>query len=183
MSNLLGSFEVEKLDTFMNTLINGHCLKVNEKEYFFEEVELYFNSIEHRDCSVIKRIQKAGEILFHSYGFDICFDSNEVMYGGVLIRSLLENGINKPINGPRNCLLEILNTHTKNGLKIELKQCEKNRNLKLLKSKRIKGIWKKDSKDEEFYRYTTVQNKGYITKNGSYDYKKKTNNLVHIEVN
>ncbi len=136
MSNLLGNFEVEKLDIFMNTLINEHCLKVNEKEYFFEEVELYFNSIEHRDCSVIKRIQKAGEIFFHSY-----------------------------------------------GLKIELKQSEKNRNLKLLKSKRIKGICKKDSKDEEFYRYITAQNKDYITKNGSYDYKKKTNNLVHIKIN
>lgn len=183
MSNLFDNFEVEKLDTFINTLLNGHYLKVNEKEYFFEEVELYFNSIEHRDCSVIKRIQKAGEIFFHSYGFDICFDSNEVMYGGVLIRSLLKKESDKPMNGPKNCLLEILNTHTKNGLKIELKQCEKNRNLKLLKSKRIKGICKKDSKDEEFYRYTTVQNKDYITKNGSYNYKKKTNNLVHIEVN
>ena len=183
MSNLFGSFEVEKLNTFMNTLINGYCLKVNEKEYFFEEVELYFNSIEHRDCSVIKRIQKAGEILFHSYGFDISFDSNEVMYGGVLIRSLLEDGIDKPINGPKNCLEKILNAHINNTLKIELKQCDENRNLKLLKSKRIKGICKKDSKDEEFYRYTTVQNKDYITKNGSYNYKKKTNNLVHIEVN
>lgn len=40
---LFDNFEVKKLDTFINTLVNWHYLKVDEKEYFFEEVELYFN--------------------------------------------------------------------------------------------------------------------------------------------
>jgi hypothetical protein len=48
-----------------------------------------------------------------------------------------------------------------------------------LQSKRIKGVCKKDSKDDELYRYVSEDCKLHITTNGSYDHKKKTKNLEH----
>lgn len=174
------NFDIGKIDNFMKDLVNNYCLYVNNIDYFFEEIELYFYSEIHKDCSVLKRIKQASEIFFHTYGFDICFESNETIYGGILIRSLRNN--NSFINGPKNCLLEILNTHNGNGLNIKLKQLDNCRESLILKSKRIKGTCIKESKDDEQYRYITDQCKIHIQNKGTNYYRKKSNNLAYEKV-
>lgn len=99
----------ENLDKFMQNLISNHAILVSNREFSFGEIEIYLSN---KDKNVYKRNTKAGEIFFHNFGFDICFESKEGGFGGVLIRSLRRiYPINKSefILGPRRCMSEILN--------------------------------------------------------------------------
>ena len=94
--------------------------------YTVEEIEFYYfkngcfdNSI--YNCSY-PRNSKACDFLWHYSGVDICFESTNDSFGGVLIRSLkkrtIENGgctNDELIGGPMRCATDMANASMKTG--------------------------------------------------------------------
>jgi hypothetical protein len=173
--NYQGSF-----DEIAYYLLNCVELVINNQNYELAELEFYYYSDDHKDCSVIGREKNVGELFFHSYGLDICFSSNKKSYGGILIRSLYLAENKTFIHGPKNCLLNLLNSTVGNTITMELIESKECCKKTILKSIRIKGICLKDSKDNELYRYIFEDCKLNIDKNGTNDHKKKTKNLEHM---
>ena len=115
-------------DAFYNIakhLFNEYCIKNDTKIFRFAEVEFYYYKKDEWDEDWTKvtypRNKNAGELFFHYSGVDICFqchinenDNNNVEFGGILIRSLVEvddNGrLLKLHAGPQYCANLILNT-------------------------------------------------------------------------
>ena len=89
----------------MRDLLENYALEVTGEKFAFAEIEIYTSA----DKGTYERTLHAGDIFFHRYGFDICFNSSEEAYGGVLVRSLLRLSDYKIINGPRRCANAILN--------------------------------------------------------------------------
>jgi hypothetical protein len=99
--------------------------------YTIEEIEFYYfkngcfnNSI--YNCSYPRNSQ-ACDFLWHYSGVDICFESTNDSFGGVLIRSLkkrtIENGEctnDELIGGPMRCATDLTNTSMKTGNRMEL---------------------------------------------------------------
>lgn len=108
--------EYASIESLMHDIINNYALLVNDQIYFFEEIEFYYYSPIHEDETVIYRQQKAGDIFFHTYGFDICFETTDDSYGGVLVRSLYKQGEDEEdsylVLGPKNCLTEVIRNLT-----------------------------------------------------------------------
>ena len=100
----------EEIENFMSDLLEKYVLEVAGKQFAFAEIETYTNA----DKNTYKRTSSAGDIFFHNYGFDICFESSEEAYGGVLVRSLWQFGRAEPIVGPRRCANAILNISAPN---------------------------------------------------------------------
>lgn len=95
----------EKIKNFMRDLLENYVLEVAGKQFAFAEIEIYTSA----DKNSYKRESSAGNIFFHNFGFDICFESSKEAYGGVLVRSLWPLGKAEPIVGPRRCANAILN--------------------------------------------------------------------------
>ena len=100
--------------------------------YYLEEIEFYYNNglVTEDEITFIvkdkkktekknffsctyKRIKDAKQLFWHYSGVDICFQSNETCYGGILIRSMSkcdsdENNA-ELIAGPLRCANEIAN--------------------------------------------------------------------------
>ena len=95
----------KEIEKFMRDLLENYVLEVAGKKFAFAEIEIYTSA----DKNSYKRESSAGDIFFHRYGFDICFNSSEEAYGGVLVRSLLMLSDHEIINGPRRCANAILN--------------------------------------------------------------------------
>lgn len=116
---LFRGFTVESADAFFKRLMTSFVLSVNGTVYRLHELELYyFHSNDHPDGSVYRREKNAGDIFFHEYGVDICFqtrrDGDVTSYGGVLIRSIRTDG-GTMICGPANCRQELLNRIARTG--------------------------------------------------------------------
>lgn len=100
------------LDQFMQNLISNHAILISRHEFSFAEIEIYLSD---KDKNVYKREARAGEIFFHNFGFDICFESKEGKFGGVLVRSLRRiypKDKSEFVLGPRRCMSEVLNLKT-----------------------------------------------------------------------
>ena len=100
----------EKIENFMRDLLKNYVLDVAGKQFAFAEIEIYMSA----DKNTYKRVSSAGDIFFHDFGFDICFESSKEDYGGVLVRSLWPLGQAEPIVGPCRCANAILNIHEQN---------------------------------------------------------------------
>ena len=100
----------EKIENFMRDLLENYVLEVASKQFAFAEIEIYTSA----DKRTYERTLHAGDIFFHRYGFDICFNSSEEAYGGVLVRSLWPLEGAEPIVGPRRCANAILNISEQN---------------------------------------------------------------------
>ena len=95
----------KEIENFMRGLLQDYALEVAGVKFAFAEIEIYTNA----DKNTYKRMSSAGDIFFHNFGFDICFNSSEEAYGGVLVRSLWPLEGAEPIAGPRRCANAILN--------------------------------------------------------------------------
>lgn len=95
----------KEIENFMRSLLQDYALEVAGVKFAFAEIETYTNA----DKNTYKRTSSAGDIFFHNFGFDICFNSSEEAYGGVLVRSLWPLEGAEPIAGPRRCANAILN--------------------------------------------------------------------------
>jgi len=95
----------KEIEKFMRNLLENYVLEVAGKQFAFAEIEIYTSA----DKNSYKRESSTGNIFFHNFGFDICFNSSEEAYGGVLVRSLLRLSDHEIINGPRRCANAILN--------------------------------------------------------------------------
>ncbi|KIM12745.1 MAG: hypothetical protein KU37_02395 [Sulfuricurvum sp. PC08-66] len=168
VESLLKSFQNSNIDvdSLMCTLINNYVLKVNDDIYDFCEIELYYYKKEkHEDCGVLKRDKLAGDIFFHRYGIDICFDSNGTdEYGGILIRSLKKD--DEYIFGPLKCSLTLLNRYQPN-IHILIQQTQKNKEI-ICKTTRIKSSCKNNKYHSELYRYVTKYACTVMHKNKEY---------------
>ena len=95
----------EEIEKFMQDLLENYVLEVAGEKFAFAEIEIYTSA----DKNSYKRVSSAGDIFFHNFGFDICFESSEEDYGGILVRSLLRLSDREIINGPCRCANAILN--------------------------------------------------------------------------
>jgi len=95
----------KEIEKFMCDLLEDYVLEVAGEKFAFAEIEIYTSA----DKNTYKRVSSAGDIFFHKYGFDICFESSEEAYGGILVRSLWPLGQAEPIVGPCRCANAILN--------------------------------------------------------------------------
>ena len=100
----------KEIENFMRGLLQDYALEVAGVKFAFAEIEIYTNA----DKNTYKRTSSAGDIFFHNFGFDICFNSSEEAYGGVLVRSLWPLEGAEPIAGPRRCANAILNISAPN---------------------------------------------------------------------
>lgn len=112
----------KKCEDIAKTLFEQYCLKCNNKEYYFVEIEFYYYEHEEEkkyeggkhypqwNKVTYPRENEAGDLLFHTSGVDICFKSsyNEKKFGGILVRAIMDKDENI-IAGPWNCMLHILN--------------------------------------------------------------------------
>jgi hypothetical protein len=105
-------------------------------KYYLEEIEFYYNNdkIEEEKITfttkdgkekkdkknffscTYKRERDAKQLFWHYSGVDICFQSDETCYGGILIRSLTKEYLDKEgklvrelIAGPLRCSNELIN--------------------------------------------------------------------------
>ena len=95
----------KEIEKFMCNLLENYVLEVAGKQFAFAEIEIYTSA----DKNTYKRVSSAGDIFFHNFGFDICFESSKEDYGGVFVRSLWPLGQAEPIVGPLRCANAILN--------------------------------------------------------------------------
>lgn len=80
-------------------LFNEYEIEKGERHYDFLEIEFYFFNKFHNDIATYKRIMKAGKWHTHLSGVDISFESDEEHYGGILIRSIIDDK-GEMTNGP-----------------------------------------------------------------------------------
>ena len=91
-----------------DALLNDFVIKKgDDKTYRILEVEFYHNQAEttgKEKTITYKRIVCAGQWYFHSSGVDICFESTNDSYGGILIRAIKDMTSGKAICGPYNVM-------------------------------------------------------------------------------
>ena len=75
--------------------------------YRMLEIEFYFRNSIHRDTITIPRKEEPGMWWLHEWGVDLSFKSNDKYYGGILIRSILDEVDNNYICGPQKCCQEL----------------------------------------------------------------------------
>lgn len=121
LENLNGKNVETTFQTIATNLFNNFYIKCGKKKFYFAEVEFYYykkDVFEHDyDIAYKRKGYETGNLFYHLSGVDICFNSNEIEYGGILVRSLIEinpdNEHNiehkKIIAGPMNCVRAMLN--------------------------------------------------------------------------
>lgn len=100
----------EEIENFMRGLLQDYALEVAGVKFAFAEIETYTSA----DKNTYKRTSRAGDIFFHNFGFDICFECSQKAWGGVLVRSLWPLEGAEPIVGPLRCANAILNISEQN---------------------------------------------------------------------
>ncbi len=117
----------ERFMEIAKNLFENYCLKSDTKAFRFAEIEFYYYKkggrcnldeewVEKWNKVTYPRDKNAGELFFHYSGVDICFQSifkdNNVEFGGILIRSVLEEDeeTTKLHAGPQYCANLILNS-------------------------------------------------------------------------
>lgn len=151
----------DKFFELANYLMNDVWLVVAGKQYKMTELEIYYSDKdsdkkEHVDpyvhCADEQR--SVGKWYFNGSGLDITF--GEYVYGGILIRGIVERGTKKHINGSSNVLKEIFfnmrDVYTdKGGFCLQVRTPEeKQASEKPIRTVRI-GLTKKDDDNEKFY--------------------------------
>ena len=96
----------KRFELLAKQLFNQYEILKGEKIYNFLEIEFYFYSNNHPDNTTYKRNMPAGKWYTHLSGIDITFESNNECYGGILIRSIIDNKENV-VNGPLCTLFEL----------------------------------------------------------------------------
>lgn len=107
----------EQFRRIADLLFRGYGVKCGEKCYRFAEVEFYYfrKGAFENDCNRVTypRTKNCGEFFYHLSGVDICFDSDftkpNAEFGGILIRSLVEDNERALVFGPLTCKNEMLN--------------------------------------------------------------------------
>ena len=114
-----------KVEEIAKELFCNYYIDCNGKKFYFAEIEFYYWQSDEFDKGfnqewnrvTYPRNKKAGQLLFHLSGVDICFKSSykeenleePAKFGGILIRSIKKDENNEVIAGPWNCMLKILN--------------------------------------------------------------------------
>lgn len=86
-------------------LLNGFAIKKGKHIYRFVEIEFYHNYTDNGENITYPRKAKAGEWFFHDSGVDLTFNSDDLSYRGILIRSIKKD--NDFICGPHNVEFEL----------------------------------------------------------------------------
>ena len=82
-------------------------LETSLGKYRMIEIEFYFNNQWPRDSNTIPRIEEPGMWWLHEWGVDISLNSKNGFYGGVLIRSIIDEDEDRYICGPQKCCQEL----------------------------------------------------------------------------
>ncbi|WP_370861236.1 hypothetical protein [Parabacteroides faecis] len=116
-----------KFTQLADLLFNEYEIIKGEKTYDFLEIEFYFYSNNHPDITTYKRNMQAGRWHTHLSGIDISFESNTEYFGGILIRSIIDNN-KKVINGPLCTLFELFDNIDIKGSNENIPQLQKKDN-------------------------------------------------------
>lgn len=164
LRNLLELKDKNSLDdTFAeiaDILLNRFVIKKGEsKSYRILEIEFYHNLAEKAGSEktvTYGRTAVAGQWLFHSSGVDICFESNEESYGGILIRAIRALDDEKPVCGPYNVMDVLFDKFDALGMPKDfplLEGCEGSGD-KVLRTIRKPGkSWSDEEKNKEYRFY------------------------------
>lgn len=115
MKALEGVDRVNPRESFVRIaeiLMGKYAIKKGDKRYAIVEIEFYLYSKDHKDYITYPRTIKAGRWFFHQSGVDLTFESNEISFGGILIRGLyklfpVDNDEERYILGPQKCVNEL----------------------------------------------------------------------------
>lgn len=136
----------DRFELLANKLFNEYEIVKGEKHYNFLEIEFYFYNDRHKDKTTYTRIMKAGKWHTHLSGIDISFESDKQHYGGILIRSIIDDK-GEVIAGPYSILIKLFD-----NIDIE----NNAGNLPIIRKK----IQSNDIKPEATYRYN-IKTGGY----------------------
>ena len=82
----------EAFSKIAGALLNGFAIQKDNKVYRFVEIEFYHTIADkaqgHEGTTYKRGIAESCDFFFHPSGVDLCFESNEDSYGGILIRSI-----------------------------------------------------------------------------------------------
>ena len=117
----LVSNPVAEFEKLAKGLMKNFQIKKGDKQlYWMTDIEFYIYTDSHRDIITYPRNSEAGMWLFHASGVDISFESEvriephpsthkqkpyldkTAVFGGILIRGIIDNDGTLPINGPMN---------------------------------------------------------------------------------
>lgn len=111
----------KKFKLLAEHLLNDFKLNLGDTVCSIEEIEIYYHSVDHKDEYVHKNKDqlKNSSWYFHKYhngtyksgtykGLDITFGNEKDIYGGILIRSIMNNKTKEFITGPCNTVNYIL---------------------------------------------------------------------------
>jgi len=111
---------IEKENSYYNfnniarLLLNNSILKIKNKSFLITEIEFYFYSNNHSDCSIHKSKHQLFSNTWYVHtkgrgGLDITFGNEDKKeFGGILIRGIKSVATNQYIDGPTNTLKHIL---------------------------------------------------------------------------
>lgn len=107
---------LQVFEKIADSLIRHHSIVCGNKTFRLAEIEFYYYDKEKMNDEWNRKTyprtdKKAGELFFHYSGVDICFPSDFRIgrFGGILIRSLFDEGAKQYISGPMLCANEVLN--------------------------------------------------------------------------
>ena len=82
----------EAFSKIAGALLNRFAIQKGNKVYRFVEIEFYHTIADkvqgHEGTTYERGIAESCDFFFHPSGVDLCFESNEESYGGILIRSI-----------------------------------------------------------------------------------------------
>lgn len=110
LNNLSSTKDIEiAFDTIAELLLDNCHIRKGTNTYQILEIEFYFFNDNHPDKVAYPRTETEGRWFLHESGVDITFNSNEKQnfWGGILIRSIMDENTKECIFGPRNCLWEL----------------------------------------------------------------------------
>lgn len=113
-----------KFHQLAELFFNQYEIVKGNKCYNFLEIEFYFYSQSHKDTTTYQRNMPAGQWHTHLSGVDVTFESNNEYYGGILIRSIIDNEGNV-INGPLCTLFELFDNIDIDGNNINIPRIRK----------------------------------------------------------
>lgn len=82
----------ESFDKIARHIFNEIRLRINNELFEIVDIEFYYFSREHKDSYALKQEIKKGELYSHKYGIDISLTSDRSMFGGILIKGVINIG-------------------------------------------------------------------------------------------
>lgn len=142
----------DKCNEIAKDLFNNYCISIgNNTRYYFAEIEFYYweNEKWNDDWNRVtypRDKKEAGQLLYHSSGIDICFNSSygDKKFGGILIRAIKDQN-DVVTAGPLVCSQLILNSCSPKEMP-KLEYTGDNRNVPVEQS--IRSLGKKDMEKE-----------------------------------